>query len=128
MMGGYGGGVGGFGGGCFGGYGGGCGGGGGNSDMRPGDWTCPNCQDHVFAKNDACRKCGTPKPASAQSFGGQAGGGGGGANKQAPKPGDWYCPNCQDLQFARNSVCRLCQPPRPDDDGETRARSRSPRR
>ena len=26
--------------------------------MRPGDWICPICADHVFAKNEQCRKCG----------------------------------------------------------------------
>lgn len=26
--------------------------------MRPGDWACPNCGDHNFARNTQCRKCG----------------------------------------------------------------------
>ena len=26
--------------------------------MRPGDWLCPNCGDHNFARNPQCRKCG----------------------------------------------------------------------
>ena len=26
--------------------------------MRPGDWICTACGDHVFAKNTSCRKCG----------------------------------------------------------------------
>merc|ERR1712134_42100 len=25
-----------------------------------------------------------------------------------PLPGDWYCPKCNDLQFARNIECRKC--------------------
>eukprot|EP00403_Amphidinium_massartii_P031001 CAMPEP_0178405654 /NCGR_PEP_ID=MMETSP0689_2-20121128/18511_1 /TAXON_ID=160604 /ORGANISM="Amphidinium massartii, Strain CS-259" /LENGTH=564 /DNA_ID=CAMNT_0020026677 /DNA_START=226 /DNA_END=1920 /DNA_ORIENTATION=+ len=29
------------------------------------------------------------------------------------KPGDWHCPNCNDLQFARNAQCRKCLTPRP---------------
>lgn len=29
---------------------------------RPGDWTCPKCGDHVFAKNVSCRRCGTANP------------------------------------------------------------------
>jgi len=47
------------------GMGGGGGGGGGelgNGVGRPGDWMCPNCNDHVYASRSACRKCGTPKP------------------------------------------------------------------
>ena len=27
--------------------------------------------------------------------------------------GDWICPSCRDLQFARNAVCRKCSTPRP---------------
>jgi len=31
------------------------------------------------------------------------------------KPGDWHCPSCGDLQFARNQECRKCNTPRPDE-------------
>lgn len=106
--------------------GGGCGMGGGMSmggggppqkEMRPGDWLCPGCGDHVFAKNDSCRRCGMPRP-------GAAGGHSQAALRGAKKsmPGDWNCPKCGDLQFARNSSCRMCSTPKPDD----RGRSRSP--
>lgn len=30
------------------------------------------------------------------------------------KPGDWYCSNCNDLNFASRSVCRKCQTPHPE--------------
>ena len=30
--------------------------------MRPGDWTCPQCYDHVFASKAACRRCSCAKP------------------------------------------------------------------
>lgn len=30
--------------------------------MRPGDWMCPNCDDHQFGRNAKCRKCDTAKP------------------------------------------------------------------
>eukprot|EP00746_Dinoflagellata_sp_MGD_P004127 gnl/MRDRNA2_/MRDRNA2_107986_c0_seq1.p1 gnl/MRDRNA2_/MRDRNA2_107986_c0~~gnl/MRDRNA2_/MRDRNA2_107986_c0_seq1.p1 ORF type:complete len:415 (-),score=64.20 gnl/MRDRNA2_/MRDRNA2_107986_c0_seq1:84-1328(-) len=89
-------------------------------NAKPGDWTCPNCGDNVFARNQACRQCGTPKP----SFGGGGFGGKGGkkggakgppklalgmaSNGQEGKPGDWTCPNCGDLVFARNDACRQC--------------------
>jgi len=29
---------------------------------KEGDWTCPSCGDNVFARNAACRKCGTVNP------------------------------------------------------------------
>merc|ERR1719313_2300857 len=28
-------------------------------------------------------------------------------------PGDWICPKCSDLVFARNVACRRCATPRP---------------
>merc|ERR550514_1706116 len=36
-----------------------------NQQMMPGDWTCPKCSDLVFARNNACRRCATPKPEGA---------------------------------------------------------------
>ncbi|CAK9112110.1 unnamed protein product [Durusdinium trenchii] len=29
-------------------------------------------------------------------------------NNEKPRAGDWKCPNCNDLQFARNAACRRC--------------------
>jgi len=31
------------------------------------------------------------------------------------RPGDWYCPSCDDLQFARNDQCRLCGTAQPQE-------------
>merc|ERR1711924_408413 len=53
-------------------------------------------------------------------MGGGGGCGGGGKGKDL-KPGDWYCPACNDLQFSRNDTCRLCGEPRPADTGMVRA-------
>lgn len=130
--------------------------GGKGGDMKPGDWICPNCGDHVFARNAACRQCGTAKPANAgldagsrswsppslkagagkgrgmvssfhgQAMGmmaammGQAGGGMGGMMSSGnlsgkPRTGDWFCPACNDLQFAKNTECRQCGMARPAD-------------
>jgi len=103
------------------------GGGGGGLEMRPGDWVCPHCHDHVFAKNDACRRCSTPRPVAEATYH---------SGSHGMKPGDWYCPQCQDLQFARNAVCRLCATPKPVEQSTPahagadglRSRSRSPHR
>jgi len=35
------------------------------NNSSPGDWTCPNCGDHNFAKNKQCRNCGFPRPEKA---------------------------------------------------------------
>lgn len=64
----------------------------------------------------ACPRCGTPKPADAGGGGGFGGGGGygdsgagfgagggGGGGPPRPKearPGDWPCPNCNNICFA----------------------------
>jgi len=73
---------------------------------KPGDWVCATCHDLVFARNAACRKCGTPKPGGdsvPRSV----------AAAARARPGDWICPHCNDLVFARNSACRMCRTPRP---------------
>merc|ERR1719310_2147730 len=47
---------------------------GGTSSFLPGDWACPKCGDHQFARNLSCRSCGGPKPKGADD---DPGGGGG---------------------------------------------------
>ena len=117
-----------FGGGRGGGFGGG----------RPGDWECPSCGDHNFARNTNCRRCGESRPSDAggdsygggfdggdryggssygnfgggDRYGGDRGGGYGGGGFGGRRPGDWECSNCGDLQFARNTNCRRCGHPR----------------
>lgn len=77
--------------------------------LPPGDWMCPGCNDHQFARNATCRRCGTPRPSG-------VGGCAIATNGMPPgqmKQGDWNCPGCGDLQFARNSQCRKCATPKP---------------
>lgn len=42
--------------------------------------------------------------------------GGRGSHHQPPMAGDWFCPGCGDLQFARNLECRRCRTPNPAPD------------
>merc|ERR1711933_55643 len=35
---------------------------GGIGNFLPGDWNCPKCGEHNFARNLLCRSCNTPKP------------------------------------------------------------------
>lgn len=87
------------------------------SNTKPGDWYCPECNDHQFAKNSVCRKCGAPNPDPDGSNNAMIEAKEARESKASQeKPGDWYCPNCGDLQFARNTVCRQCKTPNPDPD------------
>merc|ERR1719424_2708456 len=88
----------------------------GGKGFLSGDWTCPGCGDHQFARNAECRKCGTARPADMTGMVGAAGG------TAAQKPGDWFCPACNDLQFAKNSECRKCATPNPDFAGSLAAK------
>ena len=33
-----------------------------NPNMKPGDWNCPKCKNHNFAKREICNRCDTRKP------------------------------------------------------------------
>ena len=54
-----------YGGAWGGGRGGGGSRGGGFSNVRPGDWSCPNGCGNVFASKSNCFRCGVPKPEGA---------------------------------------------------------------
>jgi len=82
--------------------------------LKPGDWSCPNCGDLNFAKNIECRKCGHPNPDPAGSQAAMEAGMAAAAARFPEKPGDWYCPSCGHMNFARNLECRKCGTPTPD--------------
>jgi len=102
--------------------------------LKNGDWLCPQCGDHQFKRNTACRKCGAENPAPLECawcakgecwdhgqaekpqtpkvvFNDAHGGGAGGAFNMS-MPGDWICSACGDMQFARNQACRKCGTPK----------------
>merc|ERR1719183_1438632 len=73
--------------------------------VKSGDWICPSCGDHQYARNDECRKCGEPKPDEGIVQ----------KNSSAPLlPGDWICSECGDHQFGRNDECRKCGASKPE--------------
>jgi hypothetical protein len=63
--------------------------------LRPGDWLCPACRTHNFARRDVCLKCQTARPAPRL------------------REGDWICPACQAHNFARRQSCHQCKAGRP---------------
>ncbi|KAL6074989.1 Asparagine-rich protein (ARP protein) [Balamuthia mandrillaris] len=114
------------------------------TNVRPGDWYCPNCGDHQFASRNVCRKCSTPRSydyiamtsATTENVPPLLAGGVGGVGSEAmtndglimvpptitagtgmgmmaTRPGDWYCPNCADMNFASRQACRKCGTPSP---------------
>ncbi|XP_063698622.1 ATP-dependent RNA helicase vasa [Culicoides brevitarsis] len=94
---------------------------GGGSEDRPkrepraGDWSCSECNQSNFARNNDCFKCHAAKPEGA---GGNDGGNSyGDRPKREPRAGDWNCPDCNQSNFARNNECFKCQTPKPEGAG-----------
>lgn len=82
------------------------------------DWNCPRCGDLQYQKNLTCRMCGCPRPQAADAPLGPPPAPGATDPPPAGLPhyaeeGDWKCPSCGDLQFKRNTNCRLCGTPAP---------------
>jgi hypothetical protein len=63
--------------------------------LRPGDWLCPDCKAHNFARRDACLRCQRARP------------------RPRLREGDWVCPGCHAHNFARRQSCHRCKGARP---------------
>lgn len=50
---------------------------------------------------------------------GRGGGGGGNQGKMEARAGDWDCPSCGNMNFARRDACNKCQTPRGDGGGDS---------
>lgn len=73
---------------------------------RPGDWRCPQCNNHNFKFRTSCNRCQAVKPDDATiepprvDFRGKV------------RPGDWTCCGCENRNFAFRDVCNRCDLPR----------------
>lgn len=61
---------------------------------RPGDWKCPQCENHNYARRTECNKCGGPK----QDV----------SNVPNFRIGDWICPTCSNHNYASKDACGRC--------------------
>uniref|UniRef100_J3LS25 RanBP2-type domain-containing protein n=1 Tax=Oryza brachyantha TaxID=4533 RepID=J3LS25_ORYBR len=71
------------------------------TEMKMGDWLCPNCNFLNFARNRHCLECKADGPKKLQ------------AATTEMKEGDWICPQCHFMNFARNRKCFKCEESRP---------------
>ncbi|KAG8062294.1 hypothetical protein GUJ93_ZPchr0003g18302 [Zizania palustris] len=71
------------------------------TEMRMGDWLCPNCNFLNFARNRHCLECKADGPKKIE------------ASTTEMKMGDWICPQCHFMNFARNKMCFKCEESRP---------------
>uniref|UniRef100_A0A0D9VY18 RanBP2-type domain-containing protein n=1 Tax=Leersia perrieri TaxID=77586 RepID=A0A0D9VY18_9ORYZ len=71
------------------------------TEMKKGDWLCPNCNFLNFARNRHCLECKADGPRKID------------AATTEMKMGDWICPQCHFMNFARNKMCFKCEESRP---------------
>jgi len=92
-----------------------------DGEIREGDWMCVACNGHNFATKLACFWCRAPRPEHTRALTPTTEGCGGGWGHDSERHphsvrvlhGDWTCPNCQDLVFAKRTRCYRCSTPKP---------------
>eukprot|EP00929_Paragymnodinium_shiwhaense_P103911 TRINITY_DN6775_c0_g1_i2.p1 TRINITY_DN6775_c0_g1~~TRINITY_DN6775_c0_g1_i2.p1 ORF type:complete len:266 (+),score=42.63 TRINITY_DN6775_c0_g1_i2:94-891(+) len=85
-----------------------------------GDWSCPGCGNHNYAKRMQCNRCAAPRPGAApygqmgNGFGQQQGGAAFGGKMMMMavpvdmRPGDWLCRACGNHNYANRDNCNKC--------------------
>jgi len=81
-------------------------------ERRPGDWDCSQCEHMNFASRESCRSCSAAKPVQGLGGLGVHPGESPEPRREASgtnsRPGDWDCPVCQHMNFAKRDACRSC--------------------
>eukprot|EP00930_Biecheleria_cincta_P083557 TRINITY_DN7310_c0_g1_i6.p2 TRINITY_DN7310_c0_g1~~TRINITY_DN7310_c0_g1_i6.p2 ORF type:complete len:247 (-),score=46.22 TRINITY_DN7310_c0_g1_i6:166-906(-) len=92
--------------------------------QNPGDWTCQFCKAPQFSRNISCRACGSSRPIAGQ-YGTPLPQSSSTAisllESPTGQPGDWTCPRCKGICFARNPFCGRCNCPKPESEAEAAA-------
>lgn len=73
-----------------------------NVPMKQGDWLCPKCDFHNFAKNIKCLRCDGICEERLRKLGEDQ-------DNLPLKKGDWLCGRCNFLNFAKNTRCLQCK-------------------
>ncbi|KAG8097926.1 hypothetical protein GUJ93_ZPchr0013g34480 [Zizania palustris] len=71
------------------------------TEMKKGEWLCPNCNFLNFGRNWHCLECKADGPKKIE------------ATIPEMKTGDWICPQCHFMNFSRNKMCFKCEESRP---------------
>lgn len=103
--------------------------------ISPEDWACPACGNINWARRTHCNWCQAERvipmrgpaqskyppsyaapaasyAAPAASYAAPAAPAAG-KQKWSPKPTDWTCPSCGNINFARREACNICLTPKP---------------
>ncbi|KAI4313711.1 hypothetical protein L6164_026667 [Bauhinia variegata] len=70
--------------------------------MKQGDWLCPKCNFHNFARNIKCLRCNELFQERIKQLQQDQ-------DHLPLKKGDWICNKCNFLNFAKNTRCFQCQ-------------------
>ena len=81
--------------------------------VRPGDWSCPECGVLVYASRSECFKCKVrvacaPAFVDCQLTQHPQAPRGESAAMEGGRPQDWPCPGCKFMNFASRTKCRQC--------------------
>ena len=85
--------------------------------LKRGDWHCPECSMHNFARRTSCYKCHTDNPSPSTVSEDQLGKE---YHSSGFKRGDWACPtpDCNAMNFASRSECYECSTAKPEQKDE----------
>ena len=96
-----------------------------NTNLKPGDWMCPKCNNHNYASKKVCNRsnCNERKPRNNERRNERS-------NEHNMKPGDWICPKCKNHNYASKNFCNRsnCDVRKPGSPGENKGKRNTPAR